>query len=463
MSGASSLLDPTQQGAACRYTEYAVDFAVRLAVELQSARGNCFRKELMTQLSKDLFVAGSGLMPVEEAVDRLSRLPAVKETETVGLFDADGRILAQDLVATVDLPPFDNSAVDGYAVRFADLNPGAESKLELAGRVAAGQVPVASPRSRTVMRIFTGAPMPAGFDSVFMQEDCRLCDDGKVILPPGLRAGANRRRQGEDLAKGAKALAKGRRLAPEDIGLAAALGQDRLVVRRRLNVAIFSTGDEIVSPGRQLPYAGVYDANRFMLASLLRRQGANVTDLGILADDRDAIAQALSKAAREHDLVITSGGVSIGEEDHVKAALHQNGSLVFWRLAIKPGRPVAMGIIEGTPFVGLPGNPAAVFITFIHILRPLIAALSGAFLEPPHMFDVVAGFAFQKKPGRREYIRASLAKDPQGLTVAVKHPMEGSGILTSLTRTTGLLELREAVTSIKPGDLLSYLDYGLIR
>jgi len=417
----------------------------------------------MTQLSKDMFAASGGLMPVDEAVKLLARLPPTEETEIVDLFDAEGRILAQDLVAAIDLPSFDNSAVDGYAVRAADLDPGAETKLKLSGRVAAGRRLMSAPAVKSAVRIFTGAPMPAGLDTVYMQEDCRLCDGGMVVLPMGLPAGANCRRRGEDLARGTKALAAGRRLVPEDIGLAAALGESKLAVRRRLKVAIFSTGDEIVSPGVDLPDACVYDANRFMLAALLRRQGADVSDLGILADDRDTIAQALSQAARHHDLVISSGGVSIGEEDHVKAALRQKGSLVFWRLAIKPGRPVAMGVIEGTPFVGLPGNPAAAFITFIHILRPLIAALHGAAPEGLRRLDVIAGFSFEKKPGRREYVRATLRKDSQGATIAVKYPVEGSGILTSLTRTEGLVELCEDVTCVRPGDRVGFLDYGLIR
>ncbi|MGO9007731.1 MAG: gephyrin-like molybdotransferase Glp [Beijerinckiaceae bacterium] len=418
----------------------------------------------MAQLNKDLFAIGDWLMSVDDAVGLLfARVPPVGETETVGLFAAEGRILAHDLLAPIDLPGFDNSAVDGYAVRAADLVPTAETKLKLAGRVAAGHCLGSATAEKTAVRIFTGAPMPPGFDTVYMQEDCRISEDGTVAVPAGLPAGANCRLRGEDLKKGAQALAAGRRLVPEDIGLAAALGQDRLRVRRRLKAAIFSTGDEIVPPGASLPEAGVYDANRFMLAAMLRRQGVEITDLGILADDRDAIAPALRQAAQSHDLVVTSGGVSMGQEDHVRAALGQNGSLVFWRLAIKPGRPVAMGILGGRPFVGLPGNPAAVFIAFIHVLRPLIAALNGALWERPRLLAVVSGFAYEKKAGRREYLRVSLTKNAQGLTVAEKYPIDGSAILTSLTRTQGLVELREDVTRIAPGDVVGFMDYGLIR
>jgi molybdopterin molybdotransferase len=418
----------------------------------------------MAQLSRESFAIDDRLMSVDEAVARVfARVPCVEETEAVDLFAAQGRILAQDLVAPIDLPGFDNSAVDGYAVRAADLFPHAETKLRLAGRVAAGRHLASAPPDKSAIRIFTGAPMPPGFDTVFMQEDCRPLEDGTVILPAGLPTGANCRRRGEDLKKGALALMAGRRLAPEDIGLAAALGQDRLRVRRRLKAAIFSTGDEIVPPGADLPEAGIYDANRFMLAAMLRRQGMDVTDLGILADDRDTIAPALWQATQTHDLVVTSGGVSIGEEDHVKAALQQKGSIVFWRLAIKPGRPVAMGILGGKPVIGLPGNPAAVFVAFIYVLRPLIAALSGALPEHPGLLEVVAGFAHTKKAGRREYLRVSLTKNAQGLTVAEIYPVAGSAILTSLTRTQGLVELREDVTCVAPGDSVGFIDYGLIR
>jgi molybdopterin molybdotransferase len=259
------------------------------------------------------------------------------------------------------------------------------------------------------------------------------------------------------------ALPKGRWLRPEDIGLAAALGLDRLTVRRKLKAAVFSTGDEIMSPGQALRPAAVYDANRFVLQSLLKRQGLEVTDLGILEDDPARIKEALAQAAKDHDLVITSGGVSMGEEDHVKGAISKAGSLVFWKLAIKPGRPVAMGVIDGTPFVGLPGNPVAVFITFIYVVRPLIAALNGAPCEPARPVPVTSGFAYKKKEGRREYVRVSLKTGAAGEMIAEKYPVEGAGVLTSLTRTDGLVELPENVTKVAPGDKISFIDYALIR
>ncbi|WP_026606136.1 gephyrin-like molybdotransferase Glp [Methylocapsa acidiphila] len=418
----------------------------------------------MAQLGKDSFAAGDRLMPVGEAVELLfARTPCVEGIETVALAEAEGRVLAEALAAPIDLPAFDNSAVDGYAVRFADLTPERESVLPVSGRVAAGHAPGTDRVAGVAVRIFTGAAMPEGADTVFMQEDCRILPDGSVALPKGLTLGANRRLRGEDIGVGREALPRGRRLRPEDIGLAAALGVERLAVRRRLKAAVFSTGDEIVSPGEPLPAAAVYDANRFVLQGLLRRLGVEVTDLGILKDDPERIGAALRGAAQTHDLVITSGGVSTGEEDHVKAAISQNGSLVFWRLAIKPGRPVAMGVIEGAPFVGLPGNPVAVFVTFVTVVRPLIAALSGALFEPARAVAVASGFSYKKKKGRREFVRVSLRLGATGEAIADKYPVEGAAVLTSLTRTHGFVELPEDVSAVAPGDQVAFVDYDLIR
>ncbi len=422
----------------------------------------------MAQLSSDQFAFGGGLLPVDEALARVTAgLMPVSGSERLPLVDCDSRILAGDLLAPVDLPPFFNSAVDGYAVRFGDLAESGETILPVGGRVAAGASLAHEAGTGEAVRIFTGAPMPAGTDTVFMQEDVRL-DGAQVILPQGLKPGANCRPAGEDIAKGVRALAAGRVLTPEAIALAAALGVGELDVRRRVRVAVFSTGDEIVSPGAPLAAAQIYDSNRFTLMALVRRLGCVVTDLGVLRDDRATVSAALRAAAPGHDLILTSGGVSTGEEDHVKAAVESAGSLTLWRLAIKPGRPVAMGVIpagagEAAAFVGLPGNPVAVFVTFAHVVKPLIVALGGGLPEAPLALPVRAAFSYAKKEGRREYVRVRLQRAPDGIVEAHKHPREGAGVITSLTETDGLVELGETVTRVAPGESVGFLAYALLR
>ena len=414
----------------------------------------------MAQLSNDCFAFGGPLLSVD-AVQALivERVAPVCEPLDVPLIEADGRVLARRILAPIDLPPFDNSAVDGYAVRFADLASNGETVLPVGGRVAAGTDPLDLATGREAVRIFTGAPIPMGLDTVFMQEDVSL-RAGQVALPTGLKPGANRRLAGEDLARGGVAFEAGRRLSPRDLALLAALGLARVPVARPLRVAVFSTGNEIVSPGAPLRPASLYDANRFMLLAILRRLGCATSDLGILADRREAVRDALEAASASHDLLLTSGGVSTGEEDHVKAALEGAGALTFWRLAIKPGRPVAMGVVNGKPFIGLPGNPVAVFVTFAHVARALIARLSGEDFTPPLAFPVRADFAYRKKEGRREYVRVGLRPAVDGGLVAAKHPREGAGIITSLTQTDGLVELPEPITRIEPGETVRFLPYA---
>ena len=419
----------------------------------------------MAQLSDDCFAFGGPLLAVEE-VERLltERIAPVAETERVGLREAAGRVLAADVIAAVDLPPFDNSAVDGFAVRHAALAPAGETRLAVIDRVAAGHAAAQPVAAGQAVRIFTGAPMPAGADTVFKQEDVRV-DGASVSVPPGLKLGANRRLAGEDVRAGTVALPSGRRLGPQHVALAAALGRVDVVVRRRLRVALFSTGDEIVEPGTPRPQPALYDANRRLLAELAGRLGADVTDLGILPDDALALARALAAAAAGHDLVLTSGGVSTGEADHVRTAVEQIGRLVFWRVAIKPGRPVAMGVIpganagSGAAFAGLPGNPVAAFITFVRVVRPLLLRLSGALPEPMVALPVRAGFAYRKKLGRREYVRVTLARAPDGTIEAQKYPQDGAGVITSLTQTDGLVELPEQTTEVAVGAMIGFLPY----
>lgn len=413
----------------------------------------------MAQLSDDCFAFGGPMMSVDEAVGIIAtRVAKVDGVETVALGEADGRILARDVAAPLPLPPFTNSAVDGYAIAGRDLPKTAEQAFVVTGRVAAGSL--AKPiEPGHAMRIFTGAPMPDGADTVFMQEDVRL-EDGNAILPAGLKPGANVRPSGEDIPLGAAALKAGRRLRPQDVAVMAAFGLTEIDVIRRIRVAVFSTGDELVSPGHARAASQLFDSNRFMLMTMLRRLGCDVSDAGIFRDERASLANALKEVAGRHDLLLTTGGVSTGEEDHVKAAVESAGSLVLWRMAIKPGRPVAMGIIEGTPLIGLPGNPVASFVTFVHVVRPVILALSGAAQEPLVPMPVRAAFSYKKKISRREYVRVSLRKGSDGALEVVKFPREGAGLLSSLIETDGLVELGEEVTQVSPGQVVGFLSYA---
>ncbi|HEX2635178.1 MAG TPA: gephyrin-like molybdotransferase Glp [Bradyrhizobium sp.] len=415
----------------------------------------------MAQLSDDCFAFGGPMMSVDEAVAIIAAgVTPVREIETVEIARADGRILASDISAPLSLPPFTNSAVDGYAVRSQDLPRKHEAAFVVTGRVAAGASATEAIEPGHAMRIFTGAPMPAGADTVFMQEDVRLDDQGRVVLPEGLRTGANVRPAGEDIPVGSAALPARQRLRPQDIALAAALGLTHLEVRRRVRVAVFSTGDELVSPGAPRAASQLYDSNRFMLTAMLRRLGCEVSDLGIIRDDRDALAHGLKKVACAHDLILTTGGVSTGEEDHVKSAAEKAGKLVLWRMAIKPGRPIAMGIIAGTPLIGLPGNPVASFVTFVHVVRPTVLALAGAAQQRLIPMPVRAAFSYKKKISRREYVRATLRTADDGALEAIKFPREGAGLLSSLVETDGLVELGEQITQVEPGQSVGFIGYA---
>jgi molybdopterin molybdotransferase len=414
----------------------------------------------MAQLSDDCFAHGGKLMPLDEALVMLdARLNPVAGTTKVPIARAACRVLAQEVKAVVDVPPHDNSAVDGYAVFFDDLDPDREVRLPVTGRVAAGH-PLGRPALRgEAIRIFTGAQMPSGPDTVMMQEDCRP-DGDHVIVMPGIRRGANRRLVGEDVRKGSIVLRGGGRLKPQDIGLAAAAGHTALSVYQPIRVAVFSTGDEVCEPGRPLAEGKIYDANRFTLMSAAARLGCEVDDLGILPDDEAVISDALAKAAGSHDLLLTSGGVSVGEEDHLRAAVENGGNLHFWRLAIKPGRPVAMGQVGRTPIVALPGNPGAALVTFALIVRPILLRLAGMKDVTPHRFPVQAGFKHKKKEGRREFVRAKLTASDHGTPVALKHGVSGAGILSSLVEADGLVDLDPDLTNLESGSTVYFLPFS---
>ena len=421
----------------------------------------------MAQLTDDCFAFSGPLLRLDD-MERLigERIAPVAETEHIPLHGARGRVVAADVKAPIDLPPFDNSAVDGYAVRYADLRSDGDTTLAISGRLTAGARTHVVLNSGQAIRIFTGAAMPKGADTVFMQEDVTVEDD-RVTVPKGLKLGANRRLTGEDVPAGAIVLPAGTVLEAQHIALAAAFGLTGIAVRRRLNVAIFSTGDEVVEPGAARGSAAIYDSNRFLLTELLERLGVIVTDLGILADDPERLSRKLREAAAGHDLIVTSGGVSTGEADYVRSAVERIGRLVFWRVAIKPGRPVALGVIsvasgKSAAFVGLPGNPVAVFVTFVRVVKPLLRRLSGARPDRLVPLPVRAAFAYKKKKDRREYVRVALKHGADGEIEAVKHPQDGAGILTSLTETDGLLEFPEDVTSIEPGSRVGFLSYATL-
>jgi molybdopterin molybdotransferase len=420
----------------------------------------------MGQLTDDCFAFSGPQLPLED-MERLivERVTPVSETDSVPLHGARGRVVASDVRAPVALPPFDNSAVDGYAVSHADLRADTDTNLTISGRLTAGASASLAIKPGEAIRIFTGAPMPAGADTVFMQEDVTVEGD-RLTVPKGLKLGANRRLTGEDVPVGQVVLPAGTVMEPQHVALAAALGMAAIEVRRRLKVAVFSTGDEIVEPGSRRSDTAIYDANRYLLGELLGRLGAEVTDLGILRDQPDELMRALQSAASGHDLIVTSGGVSTGEADFVRNAVERVGKLVFWRVAIKPGRPVAMGVIKGAKdsaaFVGLPGNPVAVFVTFVRVVKPLLRRLSGARPQRLLSLPVRVAFAYRKKKDRREYVRVALRRAADGELEAVKHPQDGAGILTSLTETDGLLEFPEHVTSIEPGAKVGFLSYATL-
>ena len=404
------------------------------------------------------------MLSLDEALSRLTAGAAaarIGEIEIVSTFDALGRVLAADMVSAIDVPAADNSSMDGYALRAADA-PQAGQWLPVSQRIPAGIVGVPL-LAGTAARIFTGAQLPAGADAIVMQEQCEAGEAG-VRFNVAAQPGQWIRRRGEDVGIGATVLAQGSRLTPQALGLAAGVGAATLSVVRRPRVALFSTGDELVMPGAvapaALPPGAIYNSNRFTLRGLLQAAGCEVSDLGIVRDDRASLADGLKQVAGSHDLILTTGGVSTGEEDHVKASVESAGTLVLWRMAIKPGRPVAMGIIGGTPFIGLPGNPVASFVTFVHVVRPTVLALAGATQQTLIPMPVRAAFAYKKKIGRREYVRVVLRKGDGGVLEATKFPREGAGLLSSLVDTDGLVELGEEIAEVEPGQSVGFLSYA---
>jgi molybdopterin molybdotransferase len=401
-----------------------------------------------------------GAIGLDEAWARLATEPvAATGVESVALRSAAGQVLAATIVAPCDLPGFDSVALDGFALRAADASTGEPARLRLLpGAATAGAAWEGKLGPGEAVRALTGAPLPAGADTVVMREDC-AADDDTVLVPASPRPGGGWRSRAEDVAAGVPVLRSGTRLGPQHLALAAALGLDRLPVRRRLRVALLSTGDELREPGAAPAGATVFDANRPMLRALLAGLPVTVTDLGILPDRRPAVGAALLTAAADHDIVLASGGASASEADHVVACAAELGALAFHGLRLKPGRPLAVGRIGACRFVGLPGNPVAAFVAAVLLARPFVLALAGAGWMAPRGLPVPAGLALTKRPDRAEALRVTLHEGPDGPRARLV-PHDRSASLTSLAAADGLVLLEEKRTEVRPGEPVPYLSWA---
>ncbi len=398
------------------------------------------------------------LRPLDQALSELLAFATpLSQTEQVTTFDADGRVLAQDLVSALHVPAHDNSSMDGYALCCADVRA-SPTVLPVTQRIAAG-APGSPLATGSAARIFTGAPIPQGADAVVMQEDCEVTPAGEVSIKAVPVSGQWIRRAGEDVAHGAVVLSKGERLTPAALGLAASIGMNSLTVLRRPRVALFSTGDELVMPGDVAPHdmkpGTIYNSNRFFLRALLLRLGCEVSDLGIVPDRLEATVQALQTAALGHDLILTSGGVSVGEEDHVKAAVQALGSIDLWQIAIKPGKPFAYGQVGAAHFIGLPGNPVSSFVTFLLLVRPFLLKLSGARHFAIKSVAGTAHFTWPRADKRREFLR--VRRNPEGGLELFAN--QSSAVLTSAVWADGLVDNPPGQT-IEYGDLVRYVPFA---
>jgi molybdopterin molybdotransferase len=393
------------------------------------------------------------MLSFDEAYEKLlGFVRPVREVEEVDTMFAAGRVLAVDQHSTIDQPPMDNSGMDGYALRAADV-PVAGTRLPVSQRIPAGSVGHELAPG-TAARIFTGAPLPPGADTVVMQELCEHAGD-EVVVNTVPRVGEAVRRMGEDITRGARVLPAGLRLTPQAVALAASVGLARLPVHRRVKVAVFSTGSELVMPGEPLPPGGIYNSNRYLLRSLLAALGCEVEDFGIVPDRLDATREVLRRAAEGHDLILTSGGVSVGEEDHVKPAVEAEGSLDMWKIAMKPGKPLAYGRVHGAAFIGLPGNPVSSFVTFLLMVRPFLLATQGASEVTPASMQLRADFDWPRPDRRREFLRARM--NAQGGVELFAN--QGSAALESTVWANGLVDI-PADTVIARGATVRFLPYG---
>ena len=419
-------------------------------------------------IKDNCFKVADGLMELSDALSMIkSRTINVCGVEDIAFGDALGRTLAEDIKSPLNVPPHNNSAMDGYAVFTGDLSATEPTRLPVTGRIAAGH-PLERPATRgEALRIFTGAPLPDGPDApdaVVMQEKVTVGGDGDgdmVVFPPGIKPGDNCRKMGEDVKSGDIILRSGQLLRAQEIGLAAAVGQTTAKVYKRLRVGVFSTGDEITdaSDGELKP-GSIYDANRASVLALLKGLGCAVTDLGILPDNPEIIRAALKKAASNNDLLLTSGGVSVGEEDHITNILKDTGSLHFWRLKVKPGKPIALGTIDGAAFVGLPGNPVSAMVTLMMVARPMILLMSGRVDVEVSRYMAKADFSLERAPGRLEWMRGNLKTGNDGTAMVSVFLSQGSGILSSMVASNGFVEISADTTSIKKGDMLNFIPFN---
>lgn len=410
------------------------------------------------RLLDDCFLHDRERLRHDDALKLLrERLKPVADGEEVPLAAAPGRILAEDVLAPRPVPAFTNAAVDGYAFPHRSL-AGRPARLRLKGRIAAGHGPAEALGPGEAVRIFTGAVMPDGADTCIMQEDVTV--DGEfVVIPPGIKPGANTRKAGEDLKAGELAAAAGARLRPQELAAIASTGRDRIRCYRPLKVALVSTGDEVVRPGLPLAPGQVYDSNHHLLLGLLRTVTVEAVDMGILPDDEAAVRRAISRAADDCDVILSTGGASRGEADYIVEAIQALGRLHAWQLAVKPGRPLAIGQIGDKVFFGLPGNPVAVFVTFLLYARPMLLRLQGAAWREPRRFPLPVGFAITgKKPDRREFWRGWI-EERDGRPLLMKFPRDGSALISGLRAAEGLIEVPEEVREVQPGDILGFIPF----
>jgi molybdopterin molybdotransferase len=387
----------------------------------------------------------------------LARVACVADIESVRLMETSGRVAAEEVKAPRDVPGFSNAAVDGYAFAHSSLAEG-QTRLKVVGRAAAGDAVGLRLRPGEALRIFTGAAMPEGADTCIMQEDVEI-EGADIIVPQGVKPFANRRKAGEDMRAGEVIVAPGVRLRPQEIGALAAAGVEQVRCFAPLKIGLVSTGDELVRPGEALAPAEVYDSNHFMLRALLQRTGADIEDFGIVGDERAAVDSTIAKAAQRCDLVFSTGGASRGEADHVIKAIQEKGVLHGWQLAVKPGRPLGIGQVGDTIFLALPGNPVAVFVTFVLYGLPVLARLQGMNWHAPRRYGVRAGFSFpRKKQGRREFWRGWIAETAQGPRLQ-KFARDGSGLISGLRQATGLIEVPEEITQVREGDVLDFIPF----